>query len=47
MQEFITVKRDEIATRFNHKIDLLTWNSIQNPYFLNVIQRSCRTIYGD
>jgi len=37
----------ELATRFNHKIDLLTWNSIQNPYFLNVIQRSCRTIYGD
>jgi len=22
------------------KVDLLTWNSIQNPYFLNVIQRS-------
>ncbi len=38
---------DELASKLAHKVDLLTWNSIQNPYFLNVIQGSCQAVYGD
>lgn len=38
---------EELANRFSRKIDLLTWSSIQNPYFLGAIQRSCQPVYGD
>ena len=38
---------DELTDKFARKVDLLTWNSIQNPYFMDVIQRSYQTVYGD
>ncbi len=38
---------DELTETLARKVDLLTWKSIQNPYFLNVIQRSYQPVYGD
>ena len=37
---------DKLVAEFNRKVDLLTWESIKNPYFLDVIQKSQRTLYG-
>ena len=38
---------EELASRFSRRIDLLTWSSIQNPYFLNIVQQSYQPVYGD
>ena len=37
---------DELVSKFNRKVDLLTWDSIQNPYMLEAILRSNETLYG-
>jgi len=37
---------DELAARFNRKVDLLTWKSVKNPYLLKSILRSNVTLYG-
>jgi len=37
---------DKLATRFERRIDLLTWKSVRNPYLLKAILRSNVTLYG-
>jgi uncharacterized protein len=37
---------DELVSKFHRKVDLLTWESIQNPYMLEAILRSNETLYG-
>jgi predicted nucleotidyltransferase len=37
---------DELVSKFNRKVDLLTWESVKNPYMLKAILRSNETLYG-
>jgi predicted nucleotidyltransferase len=37
---------DELVSQFNRKVDLLTWESVKNPYMLKAILRSNETLYG-
>jgi predicted nucleotidyltransferase len=37
---------DELVSRLNRKVDLLTWESVQNPYMLKAILRSNETLYA-
>ena len=37
---------DELSLRFGRKVDLLTWESVRNPYLLKAIQSSNETLYG-
>jgi predicted nucleotidyltransferase len=37
---------DELVSKLNRKVDLLTWESVKNPYLLKAILRSNETIYG-
>jgi predicted nucleotidyltransferase len=37
---------DELVGKFNRKVDLLTWESVKNPYMLKAILRSNETLYG-
>jgi len=37
---------DELVSKFNRKVDLLTWESVRNPYMLKAILRSNETLYG-
>lgn len=38
--------RNELETRFAHKVDLLTWKSIRNPYLLREIEHDQETLYA-
>jgi len=37
---------DELVSRFNRKVDLLTWESVKNRYMLEAIRRSNEMLYG-
>jgi predicted nucleotidyltransferase len=37
---------DELVSKFNRKVDLLTWKSVSNRFILKEIQATSETIYG-
>jgi predicted nucleotidyltransferase len=37
---------DELASKFNRKVDLLTWKSVKNRFLLKEIQATSETLYG-
>jgi predicted nucleotidyltransferase len=37
---------DELSRCFRRKVDLLTWESVKNPYLLRSIQGSNETLYA-
>jgi len=37
---------EELAAKLDRKVDLLTWESVKNPYLLKAILRSNETLYG-
>lgn len=37
---------DQLARYFQRKVDLLTWESVKNPYLLQEIQRCNETLYA-
>jgi len=37
---------DGLVSKFNRKVDLLTWKSVKNRYLLRSIERSQQTLYG-
>jgi len=38
--------REALATMFGRNIDLLTWESVRNPYLLQELQRSHEMLYA-
>ncbi len=49
IKEYSTNKwalHDELVSKFNRKVDLLTWESVKNPYMLKAILKSNETLYA-
>ena len=37
---------NELVGKFNRNVDILTWESVRNPYMLTAILRSHESLYG-